>query len=68
MKCGVAVKAKNKKNYRKICCKKQAFYLWLFSELPCLTLSKMPQFHLISWCGNFVERHSFRIVSGDSSI
>ena len=19
----------------------------------------MPQFHLISWCGNFVERHSF---------
>ena len=22
------------------------------------TLSKIPQFHLISWCGNFVERHS----------
>ena len=21
-------------------------------------------FHLISWCGNFVEKHSFRIVSG----
>ena len=23
-------------------------------------------FHLISWCGNFVERHSFRRVSGES--
>ena len=22
--------------------------------------------HLISWCGNFVERRSFRIVSGES--
>ena len=20
----------------------------------------IPKFHLISWCGNFVERHSFR--------
>ena len=28
-----------------------------------LTLRKMPLFYLISWCGNFVERHSFRIVS-----
>ena len=26
--------------------------------------AKIPQFHLISWCGNFVERHSFSIVSG----
>ena len=36
---------------------------------PCfvgLTLRKIPWFHLISWCGNFVERNSFRIVSGDS--
>ena len=24
-----------------------------------ITLHKIPQFHLISWCGNFVERHSF---------
>ena len=31
-----------------------------------LTLRKIPQFHLISWCGNFVERHSFRIVSGET--
>ena len=23
------------------------------------SLQKIPQFHLISWCGNFVERHSF---------
>ena len=26
----------------------------------------LPQFHLISWCGNFLERHSFRMVSGES--
>ena len=25
----------------------------------------MPLFHLISWCGNFVERHSFRVASSD---
>ena len=25
---------------------------------------KYHNFHLISWCGNFVERHSFRIVLG----
>ena len=24
------------------------------------TLHKIPQFHLISWCGNFIERNSFR--------
>ena len=30
------------------------------------TLQKVLQFHLISWCRNFVERHSFRIASGDS--
>ena len=30
------------------------------------TLHKIPKFHLISWCGNFKERHSFRVVSGDS--
>ena len=30
------------------------------------TLRKMSLFHLIAWYGNFVERHSFRIVSGDS--
>ena len=28
-------------------------------------LRKTPQFHLISWCGNFVVRHSYRIVSGE---
>ena len=31
-----------------------------------LTLHKMSLFHLISWCGSFVERHSFRIFSGES--
>ena len=30
-----------------------------------LTLRKIPWFHLISWGGNFAERHSFRVVSGD---
>ena len=28
-------------------------------------LWKIPSFHLISWCGNFVERHSFHIVLGE---
>ena len=26
---------------------------------------KIPKFYLISWCGNFVETHSYRIVSGN---
>ena len=26
---------------------------------------KIPKFHLISWCGNFAETHSFRRVSGE---
>ena len=30
------------------------------------TLQKIPQFHLISWCGNFVERHSLCTVLCDS--
>ena len=30
------------------------------------SLGKIPQFHLIFWCGNFVERQSFHIVSGNS--
>ena len=29
-------------------------------------LQKISQFHLISFCGNFVERHSTRKVSGES--
>ena len=29
-------------------------------------LHKIPNFHLISWCGNFVDRHSFSRVSGNS--
>ena len=28
------------------------------------SLCKIPQIYLISWCGNFMERHSFRIVLG----
>ena len=24
------------------------------------SLHKIPKFHLISWCGNFVKTHSFR--------
>ena len=29
-------------------------------------LHKIPKFHLISWCGNFAEMHSFCRVSGKS--
>ena len=32
-----------------------------------LTLRKIPKFHLMSWCGNFAERHSFRRVLGEST-
>ena len=28
-----------------------------------ITVNKTPKFHLISWCANFVERHSFYRVS-----
>ena len=35
------------------------------NDILLLTLRKIPKFHLISWCENFVERHSFRIVSGE---
>ena len=31
------------------------------------TLRKIPKFHLISCCANFVERPGFRIVSGNSA-
>ena len=31
-----------------------------------VTLRKITQFHLISWCKNFVEKHIFRIVLGES--
>ena len=31
-----------------------------------MSLQKIPEFHLIFLCGNFVERHIFRIVSGKS--
>ena len=33
---------------------------------PVFPLRKIRKYHLIFWCGNFVERHSFRRVSGDS--
>ena len=29
------------------------------------SLRKIPNFHLIAWCKNFVERHSFCRVSGN---
>ena len=28
--------------------------------MPNYTLRKVPQFHLISWCGNFPEKHNLR--------
>ena len=36
-------------------------------RLLAVALCKMPQLHLISWCRNFAEKHSFRIVLGDLS-
>ena len=33
-----------------------------------LILHVIPKFYLISWWENFVERHSFRNVSGDFGI
>ena len=38
--------------------------IWSFKSTS--SLCKMPKFHLISWYGNFLERHSFRIVLGES--
>ena len=32
-----------------------------FRTIHLTSLQKRPQFHVISWCGNFVERISFRI-------
>ena len=32
-----------------------------FRTIHLTSLQKIPQFHVISWCGNFVERYSFRI-------
>ena len=32
-----------------------------FRTIHLTSLQKIPQFHVISWCGNFGERHSFRI-------
>ena len=31
-----------------------------------VTLRKVPKFCLISWCGNLMESHNFRKVSGES--
>ena len=52
-----------KLNINKKCRKQQILKYQIFSKQ---SLPKIPQFPLISWCGNFVEKHSFRIVSGDS--
>ena len=38
----------------------------LKNNSPRIVLRKIPKFHLISWCENFVKRHSFSIVSSDS--
>ena len=45
---------------------KTSFWLIILIPLPYL-LGKIPKFHLIFGCGNFVERRSLRRVSGDSS-
>ena len=35
-------------------------------HLGWLLMCRIPKFHQISWCENFVERHSFHRVSGKS--
>ena len=42
-----------------------AFHVRSFAIFFTLTLRKIPLFHLTSSCGSIVERHNFRIVSGD---
>ena len=42
------------------CCVHLLFYSELFIKIP---MRERLYFHLISWCGNFVERHGFRYVS-----
>ena len=44
---------------------RQECQLPLLAEFWQLSLQKIPYFHLISWCRNFVEGHSFCIVSAD---
>ena len=40
--------------------------LMIFLQFQFQPLRKIPKFHLIFWCGNFEERYSFHIVSGES--
>ena len=44
--------------------KKRRWYYLIANRLE--TLREMPKLDLISWSGNFVERHNFRRVSGVS--
>ena len=39
-------------------------FIWMVNHFR--TLRKMSQFHLFSWCGNLMQRHSVCRVSGDS--
>ena len=41
------------------------YFAQCYAQLT-VTLRKIPKFHLIYWCGNFVERHSFHRVSSKS--
>ena len=43
-----------------------AIFFFLAVVFKRIALRRIPKFYLISWCANFVERHSFRRVSGDS--
>ena len=38
----------------------------LTESLQFLSLSKIPKFHLISWCGNFLKMHSFHRALDDT--
>ena len=43
------------------------FYKLLIVSEYNLCTEHCVKFHQIFWCGNFVEKHSFRIISGESS-
>ena len=46
-------------------CQEQCYTVVVLGCFQEKSLRKIPQFHLICWCGDFVQRHSFRIASGD---
>ena len=46
--------------------KKSIILVWQSPKYASSFMGKIPNFPLISWCGNFVETHSYRRVSDES--